>query len=58
MASVTQNPEVLVQTIFHAFPLSFFTANDKDTVGVNIRKGMTPICPNFDPLCIFFFCIT
>ena len=51
MASITQNPGALVQTMCHASPLNIFTVNDKDTVAANIKKGMTPMCPNFDPLC-------
>ena len=49
MASVTQNFGVSVQSMFHDSPLCIFPLKDKDTVGVNIRKGVTSKCSNFHP---------
>ena len=51
MASITQNPGALVQIMHHVPPWSICTLTDKDIVGVNIREGITSMCPNFDPLC-------
>ena len=50
MASIKKNLAVHVQTMFHASSLCIFSLKDKNTVGVNIRKGVTPKCPNFDTL--------
>ena len=50
MASATKNLGVPVQTMFHASPKCLYSLKDKDTVGVNIRTGVPPKCPNYDPL--------
>ena len=51
MASITQIPRAFIQTMNHALPSSIVTLNDKNSVGANIRRGMTAMCPNFDPFC-------